>query len=204
MGGDKTTTVSSQQQTVKATPEETELNRLALERARAAQQGVLQTQESGLNLSNLLLTGQQLPGNLSGLTGGISPEAIGAQATQLTGQNMANFNSMGLADSGVAFRETSKDIANNLLFPAEQFNIQNLMQLLNQAFGGQAAVQSPIQGSANTLSQSLAGLRSTNTTGSSTQTAMNPFLKSFQQSLGKNLGNPTVSAGPFTFGGGAT
>ncbi len=197
MGTEKTT-VETQQQ-AKATPEETELNRLSLERTRATQEGLIGVQGAGLDLSQLLLKGQPLPGFLGQLTGGISPEAIGTQATNLAAQNLAGFQSLGIADSGVAFRETAQDIASNILFPAEQFNLQNLSQLLNLSLGGQAQVQQPILGQQQALGSQLAGLRTT--TGQQTTTAMNPFLKSFQQSLGQTLGAPKVSAGPFTFGG---
>ena len=158
-----------------------------------------------MNLINRLLTGQQLPGFLGQLPGGISSEAIGTQATRLASKNLAGFQNLGLADSGVAFRETAKDIGSNLLFPAEQFNIQNLSQLLNLAVGGQAQVQQPGLAGAGILSQNLAGLRGVSQTGTSsgqtTLTQMNPFLRSFQTSLGKTLGGAAFSAGPFSFGG---
>jgi len=166
---------------------------------------MLQAQAGGLNLINQLLTGQALPGYLGGLPGGISPEAIAGQATQMTGRNMAGFQNLGIADSGVAFRETAEDIAGNLLFPAEQFNLQNLSQLLNLAVGGQAQIQAPIMQQGAQLSGALAGLRGISQTGTgtgmTTLSQMNPFLKSFQTSLGSTLGSPKFGVGPFSFGG---
>lgn len=190
---------SDSTRTVEATPEERELNRLLLERTRAGQEGAIQTQESGFNLINQLLTGGDLPGNLSGLASGISQDAIAAQATELGAKSSAGFQNLGILDSGVAFRETSEDIARNLLLPVEQFNIQNRQQLLNLAAGGQASNQAQIGQGTGQLSSNLQGLRSINS--STTNTFMNPFLKSFQQSAGKSLGSPKFSAGPFTFGG---
>ena len=207
MGGERTVTeqaqTTQQQVTPQPTAEETELNKLLLERQRAAQPGTIEAQTQGLSLINQLLTGQQLPGFLESLPGGISPEAIGGQATRLSARNLAGFQNLGIADSGVAFRETAKDIAENVLFPAEQFNIQNLSQLLNLAVGGQAQVQQPILGGAGILGQQLAGLRPVTQTGTATGTTavtqMNPFLKSFQTSLGQTLGSPSFAAGPFGF-----
>ncbi len=141
MGEERTTQETEQETTVQQTPEEKELNKLLLERQRAAQEGTITAQTGGLDLINQLLTGQDLPGFLQQLPGGISPEAIGTQATQLAGKNVAGFQSLGIADSGVAFRETAEDIASQILFPAEQFNLQNISQLLNLAVGGQAQIR---------------------------------------------------------------
>lgn len=201
MGSERTTQETQQETTVQQTPEEQELNKLLLERQKAAQAGTIEAQAGGLNLINQLLAGEDLPGFLGQLPGGISPEAIGTQAAQLAGQYGAGFQQMGIGDSGVAFRETARGIGSELLFPAEQFNLQNLSQLLNLAVGGQAQIQAPITAQGGQLSQALAGLRGTTTTGGTTLTQMNPFLKSFQTSLGQTLGGPQVSAGPFTFGG---
>jgi hypothetical protein len=189
MSQEKQQTQQSSTQTVKQTPEEQELNRLLLEQTRAGQPGTLQAQESGLNLVNRLLLGESLPGYLDTLTRGISSEAIGTQASRLANQYGAGFQNLGIADSGVAFRETSRGIANELLYPTEQFNIGALQNLLNVALSGQAQVQAPIAGSGGQLSQNLQGLRSTSSTGTSTTTSMNPFLKSFQQSAGQGMGN---------------
>lgn len=154
---------------------------------------MIQAQQQGLGLINQLLTGQALPGYLGQLPGGISPEAIGTQASRLAGQYGAGFQNLGIADSGVAFRETARGIGQELLFPAEQFNLQNIAQLLNLAVGGQATVQQPILAGAGQLGAQLAGLRGiTQTTtgggGTTTMTGMNPFMRSLQQAAGTSLG----------------
>jgi hypothetical protein len=189
MSRDKQTTSQSSTQQVQQTPEEQELNRLLLERTRATQGGTIQAQQQGLGLVNQLLAGGTLPGYLGALQGGISNEAIGTQAAQLAKQYGAGFQNQGLANSGVAFRETSRGIANELLYPTEQFNIGNYQNLLNLALSGQAQVQQPISAGTSQLSSNLAGLRSTTSTGTSTTTSANPFLKSFQQSAGQGMGN---------------
>jgi len=191
-------------QTTTPTPtaEETELNRLEIERQRAAQPGVLDVQQRGLDLSSQTLgafQGGEVPtaGPLAQLFGGISSEAIGQQAAELARQSGSQFQSLGIAESGTAFRETAEDIAGNILFPAEQFNIGTLQNLLNQAFGGQAQVQAPIQAGASQLGARLAGLRPVTTQGTTaTQfTQPNPFLQSFQTQLGKTLGGGGLSFG---------
>ncbi len=173
--------------TSQATPtaEETELNKLLLERTKATQAGTIQAQQGGLSLINQLLAGQQPTGELYQQLGGISSEAIGTQATELTRQNLPQFQSLGLTDSGTMMKGISRSIANELLFPAEQFNIGAKQNLLNLALSGQAQVQQPIQNQTNTLATNLAGLRTT--TGTSTQTS-NPFLQSFYSQLGKTAG----------------
>lgn len=207
MGSERTTVVQDKTQTQtttpEATPEETRLNQLALERAESAQEGLIGSQTKGLDLIQLLLSGQNLPGQLGPLGQGISTEAIGTQASRLARQNLAGFQNVGLADSGVAFRETAKDISEGLLFPAEQFNIGSLQNLLNLALSGQAQVQQPILGSEGQVGARLAGLRPITSVGQSSgqtqQFAPNPFLSSFQRSLGQTLGSPTFAAGPFGF-----
>lgn len=196
MGKDKTTT----NQTTTATPEERELNRLQLEQARAFDPQQRQMNENAGNLVNQLLTGKSLPGYLNTLPGGISPEVTQHIVDQSLRDLYPQFQSSGILDSGVAASiagRTSGDIRAS----AEQFNIQNLQQLLNLAVGGQAQVQQPMLQTTSQLGSRLAGLRST----TSTQTAMNPFLKSFQTSLGQGLGSIPGRMGQGTgmFGGGS-
>ena len=164
------------------TAEETELNKLLLERTRATQAGTISAQQAGLGLINQLLLGQQPTGELYQQMQGISPEAIGQQATQLTRQNLPQFQNLGLLDSGTMFKGISRDIANQLLFPAEQFNVGAKQNLLNLALSGQAQVQQPIQWGTQTLANQLAGLRTIQTTGQMAQTTRNPFLSYFSPS----------------------
>ncbi len=196
MGREKTTT--QQTQRAEPTAEEQELIGLQLERARAAQPGQLQVQEQGLNLINQLLTGQDLPGFLQGLPGGISPDVTSRIVQQSLEDVRPGLQASGILDSGVR-AELETETAADIRTKSEQFNIQNLSQLLNLAVGGQSMVQSPLLQQQGQLGGQLAGLRTT--TGTSAQFGMNPFLKSFQQSLGQTLGAPKVSAGPFSFGG---
>jgi hypothetical protein len=193
MGREKTTQDTETTQRVEATPEEQELNRLALERARAAQPGQLQAQEGGLNLINQLLTGQNLPGFLGGLPGGISPDVTSGIVQQSLEDVRPGLQASGLLDSGVR-AELETQTAADIRRRSEEFNIGNLLNLLNLAVGGQAQIQQPLLAQSGQLGQQLAGLRSTTGTSNTTLSQMNPFLKSFQQSAGKTLGSPSFGA----------
>jgi hypothetical protein len=171
--------VTTQETQATATPEETELNKLMLERTRASQGNLLDLQENASNLMNQLLLGQELPGYLSGLPGGLDEEAI----SNLVGRGIEDVNSFsnqqGLIDSGTR-QELGVKTASNIRADSARFNIQNLSQLLNLGVGGQAGIQQPQLQQEQFLGSQLAGLRSSQTT----LTQMNPFLKSFQTSLG--------------------
>jgi len=199
MGAEKQTSQTASQTQYTPTEEEKAMQKLQLGQYEQTVGPQTEAQLSGLDLVNRLLTGQQLPDWYQNLQGGISPEAIGAQATQLTQQNMPGMQGLGILESGSAMRSISQDIANQLLFPAEQFNIGAKQNLLNLALSGSAQVQQPIMQGQSILSNQLAGLRTVNQTGSSTQKSMNPFLKSFQTSfgtqLGSTLGGGNISAG---------
>ena len=173
MGSTKIST--DQGGTSQATPtaEETELNKLLLERTRATQSGTIQAQQGGLSLINQLLAGQTPTGGLYDQLGGISANAIGQQATQYAQRAMPGFQNLGLGDSGVAFNQTARGIANEVLMPAEQFNVGAKQNLLNLALSGQVQVQAPMQAGVNTLASNLQGLRTTTQTGSGLQ--KNPF-----------------------------
>ncbi len=122
------------------------------------------------------------------------------------------FAQSGLLDSGVRAVVGGR-IAGDIRRGSEEFNIGNRLNLLNLALSGQAQVQQPILAQSANLGNRLAGLRSMTATGSYSNTGssvgtgssnvygMNPFMKSFETSLGKSLGSPKFSAGPFSFGG---
>lgn len=185
MGADRTTN----KQSAEATPEERQLNQLQLEQARAFDPIQRQLNANGGNLVNQLLTGQALPGYLNTLPGGISPDVTQHIVDQSLRDLYPQFQSSGILDSGVAASIAGRT-AGDIRASAEQFNIQNLQQLLNLAVGGQAQVQQPMLNTTSQLGQRLSGLRSV----TSTQTSMNPFLRSFQTSLGQGLGS-TIGKG---------
>lgn len=203
MGQEKQTGTTVNNTTTTATPtaEETEMNRLLLNRQKATDPLQTQTQLSGLSLVNSLLQGQIPTSPLYQSISGVSPEGIASQATKLTRESLPGFQGSGLAESGVMQREISRQLANDLLYPAEQFNVGARQNMLNLALTGQAQVQSPVQANTNTLASSLAGLRSYNQSGTSQVTTLstNPFMKSFQQGAGSSLGGGKF--GNWSFGG---
>lgn len=106
----------------------------------------------------------------------------------------------GVAEGNIE-RELAIREANLNVGQATEFqNINTLLNLLNLAVGGQAQIQQPVIATGGTLGQRLAGLRSVETTGTTTQTR-NPFLENFYGSLGTTLGSPKFGAGSFSFGG---
>lgn len=201
MGQEKTKTNQESQTKYTPTPEEQQLQRLQLDQAKAFDPYQRQIQASGGELITNLLKGQSLPGYLNTLPGGISSDVTQGIVDQSLKDIAPQFQSSGILDSGVAAQiagRTAGDIRNQ----SAQFNLQNLMQLLNLAVGGQAQVQAPSLNTQAQLGQSLSGLRQVNQSGSTSTFGMNPFLKSFQTSFGEGLGktaNTGIQAGIGSF-----
>lgn len=197
MGTTKVTNTESVNKTEQATatPEETALNQRNLRMSLATEGPQTQAQLSGLDVINQLLTGR-VPGGIYQNMAGIDPNVIANQATKMTLNAMPGMQSLGLLDSGVAAKAISNDVASNLLFPAAQYNVGALQNLMNLALTGQAQVQSPITAGNANLGSQLAGLRSFQTqgTGSSTQRS-NPFLQNFFSQAGTNVANNIFSGG---------
>lgn len=107
---------------------------------------------------------------------------------------MPSFQAGGILNSGSA-ASISARTAGDIYRNSAQFNLQNLMQLLNLGVGGQAL---PLQLGIETgqqLGGRLAGLRTGTSSGNTTTLGMNPFMKSFQTSAGQAFGNPFQSYG---------
>jgi hypothetical protein len=205
MGGEKTTVQNTTQATSTPTPtaEETALNKLDLERRQASQSGLMASDQASLDLTNAFLRGQSLPGYFGGLPGGISPDVTtGIVNNSLRDLNtqMAKSGSGTFLESG-ASQSIGARTAGEIRMNAEEFNLGQLLNLLNLSIGSPAQIQQPINQNAALYSSRLAGLRSTTSTGTNNQTTigMNPFLKSFQQSAGQTLGSPSFSFGGFGF-----
>lgn len=194
-----TTNVSSGTTTPQPTKEMTELNKLDLEARRALQPQFMDVQGKGFGLASSLLSGQQLPGYLGTLPGGISPELTSEMVQQSLRDITPSFQQAGLLDSGVR-ASVSARTAGDIRRQSAEFNIQNLSQLLNLALGGQAQVQQPALSQAGMLGQRLSGLTRMSTTGTTTGTSTvakpNPFLTAFQTSAGSFLGNPFATLYP--------
>ena len=193
---------SSTQTSSQATPtaEEEAMNKLRLSQYEQIQPQETQYYQNAFNLANQMLTGGSLPGYLGEVSRGISPETIGQQAALYGRQAMPGFQQLGLADSGVAYRETSKGIANDIMLPSAEYNSNLLLNLLNLSTGQSAQGTQQFGAGTGQLANQLAGLRSVSGTSSSTQ-SRNPFLENFYGSLGSTLGSPKFGMGPFSFGG---
>lgn len=144
--------------------------------------------------------------NISAILQGNQPMARGIggideQQTQDMSQAavrsvLPQFQTAGILDSGAAFQGATNAAA-NVRNQNAQFNVSAAQNLFNLAAGGQSNLQGQYQSSTNNLTTQLAGLRQTNTNG--TTVGMNPFLKSFQQSAGKSLGETGSEALKFAF-----
>lgn len=82
MSSNKTTSTTNT--TVTPTKEETELNKLLLERQRELNPQMTEVQGQQLDLASILLSGGTLPGNLSGLTG-TTQVGLGGDSSSQTG-----------------------------------------------------------------------------------------------------------------------
>lgn len=191
MGADKKTTESTQTRTVEPTAEEKRLNEIQLGLAEDLAPGQkrlgLQMQDT---VGNILGGGQGLPDEFNRLFSGITPELTDQFANEAIKDIMPSFQSSGILDSGVAASiaaETSGDIRKQVA----ESNLTRLMNLLNTGLGFGGQQQNFAAGQAGQIGTQLAGLRGSTVTGTQTETSMNPFLKSFQTSLGEGLGNWT-------------
>ena len=158
-------------------PEESEFNRLQLERQKFLDPQLRQVQSQGLSLTQALLSGQlgqggQFGGDfgfLEALPGGIGEERTSELVQESLRDIAPKFQLAGLLDSGVR-ASISGRVAGDIRRQVEEFNIGNRLNLLNLALGGSAQIQQPIAGFSSQLSQRLAGLRSTQQTFGQTQT----------------------------------
>lgn len=129
--------------------------------------------------------------------GGITEDQTQSMVNQSLRDIMPQFQTSGILNSGEAAQVANLTAAQTRNANA-QFNVSAAQNLFNLASGGQSNLQGQQQASTNTLTNELAGLR---TTTGSQSVSSNPFLNSFYNSLGKTLGSPKAQVGPFTLGG---
>ncbi len=191
--GETTTTTNSTQQ-AQATPEEKVL--LGQEAANNAfMQPIAQKTYSDLSSNIQAILEGQTP--MAKGIGGIDEAQTQSMVNASLRDIMPQFQSNGILNSGEAAQianRTAADVRNQ----NSQFNVSAAQNLFNLASGGQSNLASQYQNSQSAYGSQLAGLRTV--TGNQTVT-QNPFLNSFETSLGKTLGSPKVSAGPFQLGG---
>ena len=202
MGDTKDTTSTNTSATTQATPtaEETALNQSKLRIQLAAEPGTIATNTAGLNLTQAFLQGQDLPGYFKGLPSGISEDTISGlsqDALKDLNTQLALSGAGSYMESG-ASQAIGAKTAGEIRLNAEEYNQNLLLNLLNLATGSSAQIQSPTNQTYSTLASSLAGLRSTTSSGTSTNTtSSNPFLKSFYSGLGTSLGGGSFGAMKF-------
>lgn len=187
-----------QQTTYTPTAEETELNKLQLERARASQPGAMEYDRLGLDLANRLLRGDSLPGYFGGLPGGLSDSAITDISQQAVRDIQPQFQGQGLLDSGVNAAISGRTAA-DIRRQSYEYNQNLLLNLLNLSSGFGAQIQQPQIATSSMLSSRLQGLRSVNQTGSSsgTQSGKNSydfFTSPFTLQMMQNAGNASKLA----------
>lgn len=198
---DTTTTTNSTQQAT-ATPEESAMEKLQLQRLQnnSGNQQALDT--NMYNTMNTILTGGKLNGNLQGING-ISEDQTQSMVNASLRDIAPQFQSSGILNSGTAAQiagRTAMDTRNS----NAQFNVSALQNLFNQALGGSSNLSAATTNQNQVLGSQLAGLRTIN---GSQSTTSNPFLNSFYKSLGEGLGSTATSAanagvGAATGGGG--
>lgn len=183
MGSNKSTT--SNTTTYTATPEETALNAQNLKMLQFMEP---YQKEMYSNLSsniNAILTGQT---PMAQGVGGVQEPQTQSMVNSSLRDIMPGFQSSGLLDSGTSIQaatRASSDIRN----ANAQFNVSAAQNLFNLAVGGQSNLQSQGTQLSSVLGNQLAGLRTATSIG--TTKSMNPFLQSFQTSLGSSLGSGT-------------
>jgi hypothetical protein len=176
------TTVVNQTTTPTATPQETEKNQIQLDQLKQYAPQQTQMYQNAFNLGNQLLTsfGDKSGSAWQSLVGGVTQDQQNSQVQQSLRSLTPQFQQGGILDSGTAASVAGRAAADTYNSNA-QFNVGAMQNALNLALSGQAQVQQPALSQSGQLSQSLAGLRSTNTSGTTTQTG-------YKTQTGNNLG----------------
>jgi len=187
-----------QQQTVTASPNEQELQKLQLNQAQTLMPYQTEAAKQAYGITGDILSSPDL---LSKLFAGISPEITADIASESIKDILPSFQKSGILDSGVAASIAART-AGDVRRQSAEYNLTNLFNLLQTGLGYGGQQQQLTQSGTSSLASSLAGLRSIQSTGTTSMTTRsNPFLESFYTSSGKTLGSPKFSIGPFAIGG---
>jgi hypothetical protein len=156
-------------QTTTATPEEKAMEGIQLGQMQQYAPAQTQMYNNAFGLGNQLLTsfGDKNSNMWQSLIGGVTSDQMNAQAMQANRLTNASLNQSGLIDSGVGKVMSARAISDSMNSNAE-FNVGALQNALNLALSGQAQVQSPAQSNTGQLASQLAGLRTVNSSGTST------------------------------------
>lgn len=166
------TTSTSNTTTVQQTDEEKALNAAKLKQFNEYEPGQTTMYNNAFALGNKLLTSFGNSDQWNTLIGGVTDKQT-RNSINLSDRGLrTQGQSSGILDSGTMASgrmRAGADIANT----NAQFNVGALQNALNLALGGQAQVQGTANASTNSLSTSLAGLRTNNTTGNVPSTGQN-------------------------------
>lgn len=178
--GETTTTTQSTQKAT-PTPQEQGLEQNELDFSNFAQPIEKQTYGNLSSNINAILTGQT---PMAQGIGGVSDQQTQSMVNQSLRDIMPQFQTNGILNSGEAAQVANLTAAQTRNSNA-QFNVSAAQNLFNLASGGQSNLQSQANQNNSTLGSQLAGLRTVNTSGSTTS---NPFLNAFYSSAGQGLG----------------
>lgn len=207
MGSQKSTTVNQTNASTTPTPPDyvDQLNRAQAQSAQSLLPQQTALQSSALNASqnvyNAFSNNTPLTGYLGTLQG-ITPDQTTSMVNEAMRYADPEAQTGGVLNSGAydAIRaRTAVDVMNQ----NAQFNVGALQNLLNLANTGQAQVQQPMNAQQATTSSRLSGLNTVQSSGlaNGASYGQNPFLTSFQTSLGNSFGQNTGNAaGSFLFG----
>ncbi len=194
MGKSKETTTVQTEQKATPTPQELEMQQIQLDQYKRTAGPQTDVQLGGLNLINQLLRGEtNLPGFFGAVGQGINPDITNSIVKQSLNDLYPQFQSQGILDSGTAASVAGRT-AGDIRMGAEEYNLNNKLNLLNMAMGGQAQIQQPLLQQSQMLNSQLAGLRTISGNQTSTKQGMNPFLNSFQTSAGSAFGKNAPAA----------
>ena len=158
--GTTTTQAGSGVQERQPTAEETQMNKYDLALREATQSGMIGMNQAALGLGEQLLKGGELPGWMSGITGGINDAVVNSMIGQQGRDIQAGMASNNMLDSGTnaalsarGGRETRTGVA--------QWNLQNNLNALSLALTGNVQLQEPIMSNSSAYGSRLTTLGQT-------------------------------------------
>ena len=166
-GSGQVSTSTNNTTTVTKTPEEQAMEQIQLGQMQSYSGAQTQMYNSAFSTGNNLLNQVNQPGSAAWqtLTGGVTSQQTNSQINSNDQALQGSLQQAGIYNSGTAASgrmRSATDTANT----NAQFNVGALQNALNLALSGQAQVQSTASNNSSQLGQQLAGLRTTNTTGS--------------------------------------
>jgi len=163
----------------------------------AGMPGMIGAQNAGFDAAQNLLQGKDLPGFLKPLPYGISESMTADIANRSIKDIQPFFSQAGLLDSGTNAAISGRT-AGDIRRGSAEFNINNLMQLLNIGVGGQASVTSGFAGVGSTLAGLVKGTGTTS--GSYTNQSQYSYQQPFAQTFGQMGQGAQSFAGAFNSG----